>query len=163
MQCNQSRPGLELVSPCSFPTMITITPRAPHKGILNTCTQLWLTESEQVTPVDSIKDVVWSSVKVPEFDKHLKTARGHVGRNVVEITVKMKTIVQKSLMIKIFYELFNYATGILIEVINVKTRNKTAFWAQPLLHRHLDLAVFVLNCFWCSLIWRQFRMDYGFV
>ena len=28
----------------------------------------------------SIKDVVRSSVKVPEFDKHLKKARGHIGR-----------------------------------------------------------------------------------
>ena len=27
-----------------------------------------------------------SSVKVPEFDKHLKKAGGHTGRNVVEIT-----------------------------------------------------------------------------
>ena len=41
----------------------------------------------------SIKDVVRSSVKVPEFDKHLKKAGGHIGRNVVEITIKMKTIV----------------------------------------------------------------------
>ena len=29
MKCNQHRPGFELVSPCSFPTTITITPRAP--------------------------------------------------------------------------------------------------------------------------------------
>ena len=29
MKCNQSRPGFELVSPCSFPTTITITPWAP--------------------------------------------------------------------------------------------------------------------------------------
>ena len=29
-------------------------------------------ESEQVTPVDSIKDVVRSSVEVSEFDKHLR-------------------------------------------------------------------------------------------
>ena len=28
MKCNQSRPGFELVSPCPFPTTITITPRA---------------------------------------------------------------------------------------------------------------------------------------
>ena len=28
-KCNQSRPGFELVSPCPFPTTITITPRAP--------------------------------------------------------------------------------------------------------------------------------------
>ena len=52
-------------------------------------------------PVDSIKDVVRSSVKVPEFDKHLKKVGGHIGRNVVEITIKMKTIVKKTLMIKI--------------------------------------------------------------
>ena len=44
-----------------------------------------------MTPVDSITDVVRSSVKVPDFDKE--------GRNVVEI--KMKTIVRKTLMIKI--------------------------------------------------------------
>ena len=50
-------------------------------------------ESEQATPVVSIKDVVRSSVKVPEFDKHLKKAGGHIDRNVVEITIKMKTIV----------------------------------------------------------------------
>ena len=72
-----------------------------NTGILSTCTRLWLTESEQMTPVDSIKDVVRSSVKVPEFDKHLKKAGGHIGRNFVEITIKMKTIVQKPLMIKI--------------------------------------------------------------
>ena len=51
--------------------------------------------------MDSIKDVVRSSVKVPEFDEHLKKAGGHMDRNVVEITIKMKTIVQKPLMIKI--------------------------------------------------------------
>ena len=28
MKCNRSRPGFELVSPCPFPTTITITPRA---------------------------------------------------------------------------------------------------------------------------------------
>ena len=39
-------------------------------------------------------------MKVPKFDKHLKKAGGHIGRNVVEITIKMKTIVRKPLMIK---------------------------------------------------------------
>ena len=57
------------------------------------CPAGWQTESEQATPVVSIKDVVRSSVKVPEFDKHLKKARGHIGQNVVEITIKMKAIV----------------------------------------------------------------------
>ena len=32
-------------------------------------------ESEEATPVDSIKDVVQSFVKVPKFNKHLKTYR----------------------------------------------------------------------------------------
>ena len=38
MKCNQSRPGFELVSPCPFPTLITITPWAPpqcHEEILH--------------------------------------------------------------------------------------------------------------------------------
>ena len=52
-------------------------------------------ETEQATPVDLREDVVLSSLMVPEFDKHLKKAGGHIGRNVVEITIKMKTIVRK--------------------------------------------------------------------
>ena len=51
--------------------------------------------------MDSIKDVVQSSVKVLESDKHLKKAGAHIGQNVVEITIKMKTIVWKPLKIKI--------------------------------------------------------------
>ena len=50
--------------------------------------------------MDSINDVVLSSVMVPKFDKHLKKARGHIDRNVVEITIKMKTIVREPLKIK---------------------------------------------------------------
>ena len=43
-----------------------------------------------------MKGVVRSSVSAPEFDKkHLKKAGGHIGRNVVNITVKMKSIVRK--------------------------------------------------------------------
>ena len=30
MKCNQSSPGIELVSPCPYPVTITITPRAPQ-------------------------------------------------------------------------------------------------------------------------------------
>ena len=57
-------------------------------------------ESEQVTPVDSMKDVDRSSVRVSEFDKHQKKTGGHIDRNVVEITIMMNTIVRKPLMIK---------------------------------------------------------------
>ena len=72
-----------------------------NTGILDTFTRLLLTECEQATPVDTIKDVVRSSVQVPEFDKHLKMAGRHIGWIVVEITIKMKTIVRKPWMIKI--------------------------------------------------------------
>ena len=48
-------------------------------------------------PVDSIKDEVRSSVTVPEFDKYLKKADGHIGRNVVEITKKDKDNSPKTL------------------------------------------------------------------
>ena len=71
-----------------------------NTGILNTCKRLWLMESEQKTPVDSIKDVVRSSAKVPKFYKNLKKAGGHIGWNIVEITIKMKTIVRKPLIIR---------------------------------------------------------------
>ena len=54
-------------------------------------------------PVDSIKDVVRSSVKVPEFDKHVKKAGRYIDRNVVKMTINMKTIVRKPLMIKIIH------------------------------------------------------------
>ena len=57
--------------------------------------------------MDSIKDVVQCSVKVPEFDKHLKKAGGHIDRNVEEITIKMKTIVRNPLMINFFFYLNN--------------------------------------------------------
>ena len=36
-----------------------------NTGILNTRAWLWLTESEQETPKDLIKDVVWSSEWFP--------------------------------------------------------------------------------------------------
>ena len=35
MKCHQSRSGFELVSPCPFPTTITVTPRAPPVTIYN--------------------------------------------------------------------------------------------------------------------------------
>ena len=57
--------------------------------------------------MDSIKDVFRCSVKVPEFDKHLKKAGGHIDRNVLEITIKMKTLVRELLMIRIKLHLRN--------------------------------------------------------
>ena len=53
-----------------------------------------------MTLADSIKDVLRSYVEVPEFDKRLKKAERLIDRDVVEITIKMKTIFRKPLMIK---------------------------------------------------------------
>ena len=75
-------------------------PKVDYSGDLGSNPAGLCWSSEQATPVNSIKDVVRSSVKVPKFDKHLKTAGGYIDRNVVEITIKMKTIVRKPLMIK---------------------------------------------------------------
>ena len=41
-------------------------------------------------------------------NKQLKKAGGHIRRNVVEITIKMKTIVRKPLMIKVKLRLRNF-------------------------------------------------------
>ena len=67
-------------------------------------------ESEQATPVDSIKDVVRSSVKVPKFDKHLKKAGGHnrlkyFGNNNKDEDKSLKTLnVKKFLIYSRIYE-----------------------------------------------------------
>ena len=49
--------------------------------------------------VDSVKDVICSSVLVPEFNKHLKKAAEHISQDFVEIKIWMKAIVRKALMI----------------------------------------------------------------
>ena len=64
----------------------------------------------------SIKDVVRSSVKVLEFDKHLKRAGGYIGRNVVEITIKMKTIVRKPFMLILFKKAWIYVFFLLLRI-----------------------------------------------
>ena len=65
-----------------------------------------------MTPVDSIKDVDRSSVKVPEFDKHLKKAGGPIDRNVVGMTIKIKTIVRKPLITKTIHSNISVSTSL---------------------------------------------------
>ena len=87
-------------------------------------------------PVDSIKDVVWISVKVLEFDKHLKKAGGYIGRNVVKMTIRMKTIVRKPLMIRILTSLTMSVT--------------TFYWAYK---KEEDDLIKCLLTFLCHLMW----------
>ena len=90
----------------------------PFSGVYRT----W--ESSRNFELRPLLNVVRSSVKVTEFDKHLKKAGGHSGRNIVEITIKMKTIVQKLLMIKKTYYLVDFTVPANI-FLNVKKMWKT--------------------------------------
>ena len=65
-----------------------------NTGMRSAYTRLWLKESEQATPVDWIKDVRRSFMQAPEFDKHLKKAGGHIVRNILNITIKLATVVE---------------------------------------------------------------------
>ena len=68
-----------------------------NTGILNTCTRLWLRESEKATPVDSIKDVVRSSRVRQTLEEGRRTyAPKDCGNN-----NKDEEIVRKPLLIKI--------------------------------------------------------------
>ena len=55
-------------------------------------------ESEQATPVDSIKDLVQSSMKVPEFNKHLKEC---CGNNIEDEDNSLKTLNDKKFVFNI--------------------------------------------------------------
>ena len=97
--------------------------------------------------MDSIKDVVRSSEKVLDFDKHLKKAGGHIGRNVVEITIKIKTIVRKPLRIKTY-------PGIWHEIASNSEALVLNIWGE---WSHIFIAITAMNiCFvlgenWFSL------------
>ena len=74
--------------------------------------------------MDTLKDVVQNSVNVPKFDKNLKKVRGHIGRNVVEIAIKMKTIVRKNLdkNCRLDIKFGQFIDGELVKVLkNLKT------------------------------------------
>ena len=62
--------------------------------LLLVCSQDWTFNLQMIVSLE-VKDIVRSSMKVPKFDKHLKKAGRHI---VVEITMKVKTIVQKPSM-----------------------------------------------------------------
>ena len=57
----------------------------------------------------------WKFREGTEFDKHLKKARGQIGRNSVEITIKMKTIVRKSLTIPPHNYTFSMSQTVLLQ------------------------------------------------
>ena len=62
-----------------------------------------VSESEKVPETEMVPE----SEKVPESDKkYLKKSRGYIGRNVVQITIKMRTIVRIIQIILPFF-LFN--------------------------------------------------------
>ena len=58
MKCNQSRPGFELESPCSFPTTITTTPRV-RLGlfVIGTVTKVLAKELEDIEIRGRVKTI----------------------------------------------------------------------------------------------------------
>ena len=94
---------LELGSPHKISTGKT-----NEEYLHNTCTQSWLTDLEQFTPGVQIKGSVRDSVWTPEFDiKHLKKAKGHIGRNFVIITINIWVNSPNILSNDIYNEGFN--------------------------------------------------------
>ena len=70
MKCNQSRPGFELESPCSFPTTITTTPRAPFllRGIPhNECPRYDTKQFDDEVPVMLGLSGMWCTPSLPSL------------------------------------------------------------------------------------------------
>ena len=114
-----------------------------------------------MTPMDSIKDIVRSSVKVPEFDKHLKKARGHISRNVVEITIKMKTIVWKPLMIKNIIFFLIVSLNIYSSVTKLTTKRFKPLFEVPGWGNLKSYIFIVMN--WSEMILMQKKNNFYLV
>ena len=85
----------------------------PFNNRFGYCIQLYTWSTQQVIGAQHMY-VVRSSMKVPEIDKHLKKAGGHIGRNIVEITIKMKTIVRKPLIIFFSFKSFSHQRQLIV-------------------------------------------------
>ena len=66
-------------------------------------------------------------VKVPEFDKHLKKAEGHIGQNVVEVTIKLKKTLNDKNILTIFSFTLNIIFIILIYIDKKKILRNMKF------------------------------------
>ena len=70
--------------------------------LLLNCSEDWTCNLQMIVSLEAQGTNAYNRYAMcPAGQKHLKKVGGHIGRNVVEITIKMKTIVRKTLMIKI--------------------------------------------------------------
>ena len=68
--------------------------------LLLACSQDWTYNQQMIVSLEAKGTNAYNRYAMcPAW--HLLQAGGHIGRNIVEITIKMKTIVRKPLMIKI--------------------------------------------------------------
>ena len=65
MKCNQSRPGFELVSPCSFPTAITTTPRVAQGGTATS------SATKQLLPPDRVLRELYIYIYIYHHHHHV--------------------------------------------------------------------------------------------
>ena len=65
MKCNHSRPGFELVSPCPFPTTLTITSRAPPQPSDGEAPVLELWGMWSIPSLPLLSDSLWPRMILP--------------------------------------------------------------------------------------------------
>ena len=69
--------------------------------LLLTCTEDWTCNLQMIVSLEAQRTNAYNRYAMcPAGQFRVKNAGGHIVRNVVEITIKMKTIVRKTLMIK---------------------------------------------------------------
>ena len=103
-------------------------------------------ELEQSTNGDWVKSSVWSSVWAPEFDmKQLKKAEEHIGRKVVNKTIKMKTMARMFLIRKRFLIVYPEKAHSAEAILLIKN---TVFW----LIKYHGI---------CNNNWRQYHQDFS--
>ena len=85
MKCNQSHPGFELMSPCPFPTTITITPWAPPNF-----EQIQEVEPQKTTTYLSFdhlfrkdKQNILGTARKTKMNSHVMFSHGHISTPVL--------------------------------------------------------------------------------
>ena len=125
MKCNQSRPGFELVSPCSFSTTITITPRAPpHHCYRDRVKKFFLFEKTNNVDIKYILRKTESSLK----------------RNKYESFELKKKWIYNLPIVFLFYR-FIYSRPSRLELLNTSTplerQGRTHQWCIPMDPPHM--------------------------
>ncbi len=85
MKWNQSRPGFELESPCSFPTTITTTPRAPKQsdGEVPVMLEFWGMQNTPSLPL--LPGPLWPGMVAPDRDLSIGQIKQTVCKQMTDV------------------------------------------------------------------------------